>query len=205
MPIVIILLCLFGVVLFIQMGALIELFEQVKQIRTHLDMVDRPIPLDLGEAEGARPSAVGLPEELDSASHAITLFLSNRCGACHTIASYFEGGALPKPLWLVVVPVTGDGQDFVQGFHLHGDRIIIDADQQIAGRLGMDVTPAALLIEAGRIDRGQTVPTMRQLYELIPASEKRYRLTPRPGSKPGAGRDGVDDGREREEVLRDGR
>jgi hypothetical protein len=184
MPVIVVLLCLFGVLLFVQMGALVELFQQVKQIRIHLDMVDRPIPLDLGEAKGAFPSEIGLPVELDAASNAVVLFLSNRCGSCHTIASYFEGGTLPKRLWLVVVPVTGDGQEFVESYRLYGDRIIVDRGQEVVGRLGMDVSPAALLIENGRIEGGQTVPTMRQLYELIPASETKYRLTPRLSARP---------------------
>jgi len=184
MPIVVILLCVFGVLLFVQMGALVELFQQIKQIRIHLDMVDRPIPLDLGDAKGKFPSELGLPVHLDAASDAVVLFLSNRCGSCHTIASYFEGGALPKRLWIVVVPVTGDGQDFVDSYRLYGDRISIDHGQETVGRLGMDVSPAALLIESGRIEGGQTVPTMRQLYELIPASETKYRLTPRLSARP---------------------
>ncbi len=50
---VLVLLCGLGAVVFILLGALVELFRQVQQIRTHLDLVDRPTPLGLDIAPSA--------------------------------------------------------------------------------------------------------------------------------------------------------
>ena len=184
MPVMVVLLCIFGVVVFIQMGALIELFEQIKQIRRYLDLEDQATPLELGAIKGTLPSEIGLPHELNEAAHSVVAFLSNRCGTCHAIASYFEGGATPKALWLVVVPVTGDGQDFMESYRLYGDRVLVDRDQQIVGRIGLELSPAALVVRDGRIESAQTVPTIRQLYELLPTNDKRGRLPVRLGTEP---------------------
>ena len=181
-----VLLCLFGVLLFIEFGALVEMFHQLKQVRIYLDMVDRPTPLDLGKASGLAATAVGLPAALDDTKAALVLFLSNRCETCHTIAAAIDGGALPQNLWLVVVPVFEDAEEFVEKFHLRGKRSLIDDGRTITGRLGLDITPAAVVVEYGRVARAQTVPTVRQMYAAIPSVHK---PTPQPAaSGPSTGR-----------------
>ncbi|MGH8910292.1 MAG: hypothetical protein ACRD0K_28310 [Egibacteraceae bacterium] len=165
---VLVLLCLLGAIVFILLGALVELFKQVQQIRTHLDLVDRPSPLDLGKLRGELASAVGLPASLDDAEAAMVLFLSNACATCRSIAAALRG-AVPQTLWIVVEPVFRDDADlFVEEFQLHGARTLVDQHGRIAGLLGLDITPSAIFIENGRMRRAQTVPSSRQLLAALP-------------------------------------
>lgn len=166
--VVLALLCFLAIVIFVQLGALVELFRQVQQIRTHLDMVDRALPLDLGTRQGAPPSTIGLPVSLDSEQTAMVLFLSNTCATCRSIAAALRG-AVPHTLWVVVEPVFNDDADiFVEEFSLQGERVLIDRDSYIAGQLGLDITPSAIFIQEGRIERAQTVPSSRQLFSMLP-------------------------------------
>jgi hypothetical protein len=165
---VLVLLCVLAVVVFIQLGALVELFQQVQQIRAHVDLVDRPTPLDLGKARGVLASAIGLPAPLDEAPAAMVLFLSNTCATCRSIAAALQG-ALPHALWVVVEPVFhDDASAFVDEFGLRGERVIVDPQGRIAHRLGLDITPSAILVEQGRLQRAQTVPSSRQLFTALP-------------------------------------
>jgi len=160
--------CFLAIVVFIQLGALVEMFRQIQQIRTHLDMVDRPLPLDLGAQQGISPSALGLPSSLDNEQTAMVLFLSNTCATCRSIAAALRG-AVPQTLWVVVEPVFSDDADlFIEEFSLQGERVLVDRDGSIAGRLGLDITPSAIFVQDGRIERAQTVPSIRQLFSVLP-------------------------------------
>lgn len=158
---------LLAMLLLVQFGALIEMFEQLKQVRSYLDMEDNPHPLDLGDSVGMTPSALGLPATLDDAEAAVVLFLSDKCSTCVTLATELQQAGLPETMWLVVVPVMGDGARFVATFGLSGDRVLIDPDHAITEAIGIDLTPVALLVESGRLSALQTVPTTRQMYAAI--------------------------------------
>ena len=58
--VLLVVVCLLAVVVFIQIGAQVELFEQVRQIRSYLDIEDKPTTVELGTLEGASPSRFGL-------------------------------------------------------------------------------------------------------------------------------------------------
>jgi hypothetical protein len=179
------LICLIGAVVFIQFGAMIEMFEQIKQMRIYLDMVDKPTVLDLGASQGLLASGVGLPAVLDSTPRAAVLFLSNKCETCRTLAAALDGGALPPHLWLVVVPVlSGDASQFLEDFRLYGDRILVDADHAITDAIGLDITPSAITLEAGRMVEAHTVPTVRQLYASLPMVEKKRPMARKPLHEP---------------------
>lgn len=178
------LLCLFGVVLFIQLGAMVEMYDQLKQVRTHLNMFDRANPLDLGVSHGLQPSGIGLPEELDHAENAVVLFLSNKCATCFEIAADLGGGNLPPNVWLVIVPVSGDVRMFIKTYGLYGDRILTDEDESIVNALGLDITPSAAIVEKGRLVAARTVPTTRQLYALLPQQTPRRVLVPKGADRP---------------------
>jgi hypothetical protein len=167
---VLVLLCVLGAVVFILLGALVELFRQVQQIRMHLDLVDRPTPLDLGKRQGMPASAVGLPALLDDAQTAMVLFLSNTCATCRSIAAALRG-AVPQTLWIIVEPVLHDDADlFVEEFQLRSERTIIDQHGRIAHQLGLDITPSAIFIQNGRLLRAHTVPSSRQLLSALPST-----------------------------------
>ncbi|MFJ2029146.1 hypothetical protein [Streptosporangium sp. NPDC087985] len=170
--VLLIVICLMAVVLFIQIGAQVELFEQVKQIRGYLDMEDKPTPVELGTLEGQRPSDFGLPASLDESDRAVVLFVSNKCETCRNLASALRGGAVPPSMWVVVVPVSGDGNEFIAEFQLYNERVILDEGERIVGSLGLDLTPVALHIAEGQLTRAHTVPTVRQMYAAAPIAYK---------------------------------
>jgi hypothetical protein len=172
------LLFLYGVVLVIELGALIEMFEQIKQVRIFLDMVDRPLSLDLDSSLGLEASTVGLPSALNDAERAMVLFLSNKCTTCRKLAATIAGGSLPLAMWVVIVPVMGDAEDFVDEFQLRGDRILVDEGQRIASQMRLSTTPAAVFVENGRLARAQTVPSVRELYSALPVPSKNRTATP---------------------------
>ena len=180
-----VLLCLLAAVIFIGLGALVELFRQVQQIRRHLDLDDRPTPLDLGRLVGKPATTVGLPAELDRTRAAMVLFLTSKCATCRSIAAAFKG-AVPLAMWVVVEPVSGDDADlFVEEFRLLGERTVVDRGGRIADRLGLDVTPSAVLVDGGRLQRAETVPSSRQAFAMLPLV--------RPLREPKLSRSGHDD------------
>jgi hypothetical protein len=166
--VLLVLLSLLAFGLCILLGALVELFNQVQQIRTQLGMVDRATPLDLGAKRDALASTVGLPAVLDDTGDAMVLFLSNRCTTCRAIAHELDGTV--PPAVCVAEPVTGDDQEaeaFLQEFRLDGGRALVDRQTQIAEQLDLNVTPSAIFIENGRLRRAQTVPSSRQLSAML--------------------------------------
>lgn len=177
MTAILVLLVLFAIVMFVGFGALIEMFHQLRQVRAYLEMVDKPTPLDLGASWGVTPSTVGLPEPLDRADFALVLFLSDKCGTCHTLAESLQTQGLPPIMWLVLEPTSGDATDFIERYRL-GERLTVDDDERIAAKLGLTITPAAIAIEHGRMVRAQTVPSTRQLYAAMPTAAPVRTLTP---------------------------
>lgn len=179
-----VLVCLLAAAMFVLLGALVEMYGQLQQIRAHLNMFDSPTPLELGRSQGIAASAAGLPAELDRADRATVLFLSNKCQTCFEIAASLHGGLLPPSLWLVVVPVSGDADEFIDTFALRGERILVDHDEHIAHTLGLDITPAAIIVQSGHLEQAQTVPSIRQLHALLPGAQtRRLVLVPKKGSK----------------------
>jgi hypothetical protein len=170
--------CLLAIVVFILFGALIEMYQQLTQVRDHLDLVDSPSPVGLGKLAGAAPSSVGLPSELDAAKHNVVLLLSNKCQTCFNLAQELSGGTMPAGLWVLVVPIFGgNADDFLEQYQLRGERVLVDQDQRIAERLALDTTPAALIIRDGTLDRAQTVPTVRQLRAILPSPAAAHQVT----------------------------
>lgn len=188
MTVLLVIVCLLAIIAFVQLGALVEMYEQLKQVRAHLNMIDNPTPLGLGASQDRLASDAGLPAVLDAEDKAVLLFLSNRCETCFELASVLQGGILPPGLWVVVVPVSGDASDFVERFGLRGERITVDDGERIVGGIGLEITPAAVTVEHGRLVKAQTVPTVRQMLALLPfaGANRRHVLVPRTPAPPAA-------------------
>ncbi|MGH3912403.1 MAG: hypothetical protein ACRDTC_03170 [Pseudonocardiaceae bacterium] len=155
-----------GVVVFLLLGAQIEMYRTIEQLRDHSGLIDLSIPLSLPRV-GARPSSVGLPESLDSAVRGVVLLLSDRCATCRSIAASLDG-ALPRDLVLVVEPGQPDEPSgLTTSYQLDPERTIIDSMGRISGGLGIKTTPVAVVIENGRLVRATTVPSSRRLHGLL--------------------------------------
>jgi hypothetical protein len=153
-------------------GALLELYRDVRQIRDALGILDRPLVIDTGRVAGLRPSEVGLPRELDTAASALVLFLSERCTTCRTIA----GGLarpLPEGLWVVVEGRSAEAAEaFLDAYALRditpSGRVLIDVEDRIVARIGLNLSPAGFRIEHGRLAGATTVPSSRYLQSILP-------------------------------------
>lgn len=160
-------LAILAVLLFLLLGAEIEMFRSLEQLREYSGAIDRPTRIDLGDAVGEKPSHYGLPEALDSTGSAVIVFLSDKCATCRTIAGALAGNMPPG----LTVVVDSGGADSTRGLvvtrGLDPARTVIDLDRQIMSRLGLTVTPAGIVIENGRLARAATVPSTRQLYTIL--------------------------------------
>lgn len=157
---------------FVLVCVVVELFRDVRQIREAVGILDRPLTVELGPVAGGRPSAFGLPQELDEQRSALVLFLSDRCMTCRIIAASLNG-SLPAGLWIVVEAATGQAAlEFISANRLTGSeghrRVIVDPTGAVAGRLGLKMSPVAYSIEQGAIKNARTVPSVRYLASIMP-------------------------------------
>ena len=145
------------------LGAQVELLEQLKQLRRVFGLEDGSKPIALPEWSGRMAHEAGFPRQLVSEQAALVLFVSNTCATCHTLAEGMRGGRLPDNLWLVIVNVRDTGEDFQSRYALYGDRIVTEGGQEIMKNLGISLTPIAVILTRGEIQRAQTIPSLHQL------------------------------------------
>jgi hypothetical protein len=156
-----------GVLVVLLLGSQVEMYRDIAQIREYAGLIDRPIPIELGSSKGVKPSEVGLPEHLDSATSAVVLFLSDRCATCRSIASAF-GGVVPQGVQLVIEPGSAPpGAALAQSYGFRSDQVIVDWGRRITDRIGIEVTPAGIVVEQGRLVSASTLPSTRQVYSLM--------------------------------------
>lgn len=145
--------------------ALVEVFRQLSDVRTALNLEDSPSPLGLKSGE-LRVEEVGLPDELALEPRAIVVFLSERCVTCLTIAEGLRGES-PARVWFVL-PSSPSPTMLLEPLSHCADRIILDEDDAIMLRIGLNTTPMVLSISYGEIKRAHAVSSVRQLRALIP-------------------------------------
>lgn len=169
---VLIFVAVLAVLVFVLFSALLEMYRDVRQLRDVAGILDRPLDIDIGEVKGKNPSVYGLPPLLNSASSALVLFLSERCGTCRSIAAGFES-ELPSGLWLVVD--SGRRHNGSDPWDLRAlkekdtdERVIVDVGNTIAGRMGLETTPVGFRIENGVFVNATTVPSVRYLTSILP-------------------------------------
>lgn len=155
-----------AVVVAISAAALVEVFRQLADIRTALDLQDEPMPLGVKSGE-LRTDDVGLPREIAIEPQALVVFLSGKCLTCLAVAESFRGGS-SETVWFVLtgVPVPAS---LIEMLSESAERVIIDENDAIAARIGMHVTPAAFITTYGEITRAFAVTTPRQVQRMIPA------------------------------------
>jgi hypothetical protein len=162
--------CAFAVLFvltFILFGACVEMFRDIRQLRDALGILDRPIAMKL-PAEGEKPSAHGLPAALDTAAFELVLILSDLCGTCGTLLEAMSPG-LPEGLLVLAEARTLErAQQWAlgHGFEL-SDRFVFDEDERIALSLGVHSSPVAVFVLDGLIAGSTTVPSSRQLSNLL--------------------------------------
>jgi hypothetical protein len=166
------LVAVLAILVFLMLGAVIELFRDVQQLRDALGILDRPLDVALGRVAGGSPTAYGLPAALDEAHFAIVLFLHDSCGTCRSLAAALDG-RVPEGLWLVIEARDRVvAEEFLRRYGLsEGDsrRVVVDEGQRSADRLGLDIASVALRIQNGTIVSASTVPSTRYLRSILPS------------------------------------
>lgn len=157
-----------GVLVFLLLGALVEMYRDLAQVREYSGLLDRPVPVEIGDRKGTRPSEWGLPSSLDTERRALVMFLSDTCATCRTIVTSLNG-TVPDHVVLVLEPgAKGATGEYVAPIAAAGsNRVVIDLDRSIAERLQIQMSPTALVIENGTIDHAITVPSVRQFDALV--------------------------------------
>jgi hypothetical protein len=166
-------LIVLAIVVAVICGALIEVFRQLVQIRTAINLSDDAIPLDVRPGE-LHAGDLGLPSIAEALPAAIAVFLSPKCATCIAVAEAFRGGA-PETVWFVL---TADREQVASLSHrlaASEQRIIVDEDGGIAKRVGVDVTPAVFTLHHGVVVHANAVSTARQALGLVPTTLPRSR------------------------------
>jgi hypothetical protein len=152
--------------------ACVEMFRDIEQLRNATGMIDRPTPIDLGPALNRRASEVGLPAHLDGTVESVVVLLSARCGTCRSIAAAVRD-RVPGGIYLVLIePASEFADKFIDEFGLDRSRLFVDSALDVPKLLGEVPTPSAVFISNGRVTRGETVPSSRQFWRLVPTSQQ---------------------------------
>jgi hypothetical protein len=166
--------------------ALVDQYRGLLQIRESLGLVDSPQPLSLPALTAApSPSSVGLPEQLDQEDRTIVAFLSTKCMTCRTIGRNLHGH-VPANMWVVVEgPTEMACNRWLEEIGLSSQRVSVeDMNDGVASRLDLTVFPSALVFDRGSLALAQTLPSFRQLSQLLfspvpsaapPTQEKEHR------------------------------
>lgn len=146
-------------------AALVEVFRQLADVRRAVNLDDAPRPIDLRAGE-SRVLDVGLPSALAEEPAAIVIFLSQKCATCLAVAEVFRGGA-PRTVWFVL-PSPPMPTTLLEMLRESSQRVIVDNDDTIANRLGLNITPSVLTVAFGIVTRAEIVSTPRQALSLVP-------------------------------------
>lgn len=142
------------------LSAQVELHRQMAQLRDIAGLIDRPLPIDLGDAKGIRSKDIGL-----TLTDGLLLFLSDRCSTCRSLAESLDG-QVPPELQIIFENPGGRKSTLPSDWDL-GPRAMNDTSGHIAKRLGIEISPAAVVIQEGLLIDARTVPSSRQLNELL--------------------------------------
>jgi hypothetical protein len=159
-------LTLFAVAIFLLIGAVIELFRGLEQVRKETGSYDSPVSLEM-DLPKRLPPASGLPEDLLRRGRGLLLVLSDKCSTCGAIADHL-GGTVPASTWLLFAPQSREsGTEWLTRFGLNAEpRILLD-DGRLAKLVGVNITPAVLRIRDGNVVAAHTLPSGRRLDDEL--------------------------------------
>lgn len=146
-------------------GALVEVFRQLADVRSALNLDDRPLPLAIKPGE-LQTAALGLPDEIEQEPEALIVFLSSKCATCLSIAEAFRGGS-PSSVWFVLHEADAAGRLW-ETLHESRTRVVVDDGERIATNARLEVTPAVMTARFGDVARVQAVSSPRQVISMIP-------------------------------------
>lgn len=157
--------------------ALVDQYKGLLQIRAALKLVDAPYDLELAGAEAPRPSAVGLPAAFDAEAVVIVIIFSTKCASCITVAQGMRGHTT-GPEWVLIAAASEDQcREFQRNVGLPSDRVLVDVGGRIASGLNVRTFPSAVVFAKGELKTATTIPSHRQLRNLIKDSVAQFAAT----------------------------
>jgi hypothetical protein len=155
-----------AVVVALACAALVEVFRQLKELRTALDLDDVPLPLDL-RGTTIRATDLGLDGALSSLPETIVVVLSTKCATCLAIAHSFAGGS-PGSVWFILQTAEDEPMNLGSILSSSRERLLLDPGGRMCERVGIQVTPSLLTVRFGEVVRAQAVSSVRQVLALVP-------------------------------------
>jgi hypothetical protein len=153
-------------VLVVVCAALVEVFRQLNALRAITQLDDRPIPLTLSKEALVNGRELSLPSEVADAPTAAVVVLSHDCATCVAIAE--DLGAHPAPtLWFTMVGHDGESR-VSRALAAQREHLIPGLGELLRERLGLDVAPAVVVLEFGKLRHAYAVGSTRQVNALVP-------------------------------------
>lgn len=104
----------------------------------------------------------------DDFNRGLILFVSQSCATCRVIVDRL-GGHVPRDVLLVVQCESEESGKSWLGFGTTSPpQVFFDTNKEVARRMRINVTPVGLVVEDGGVVRAWTIPSIRQLFQLIP-------------------------------------
>lgn len=153
-------------------AAVVELFRDLEQVRQLSGYVDTPGEVDLPSAVGRDLPGLGFPDSW--AGHdGLVVVLSPTCAMCYALGEHVARDPAPAVRVLFTNGSKRDHTRFCAETDLPPDGVLFDEGGRIADALGLRLSPAALVVEAGVLARAASVPSPRALRSLVPAASSR--------------------------------
>lgn len=154
-----------SITLLLMMSALVEMYRALDQIREFTGAIDRPVAINVDHLKQIPLPAFGLQ---DVFNRGLILFVSQSCATCRVIVDRL-GGHVPRDVLLIVQCESEESGKSWLGFEeTLPPRVVFDTNKEIARRMRINVTPVGLIVEDGGVVRAWTIPSVRQLFQLIP-------------------------------------
>lgn len=164
-------LCLLLVVtgaLVLVCAALREVFRQLRDLREVTQLDDRPLPLTLSQAAQGEQALVGLPVEANRSPTAALVVLSETCATCLAIAESYGDEVIPNA-WFTVADAAADAPSRVRrSLAPQRTHLIPGLAEQLRAQMGLEVVPAVLILNSGRLDRAYAISSVRQVGQVLP-------------------------------------
>lgn len=125
------------------------------------------MPLDLEGASVNSPSQSGLPQAFHRGTH-FMLFLTPRCWSCRQIARDVVWRPLGDELKIVVALSSGQSHESaLRELGLANQVAWFDADHQLMTALGINVTPAVVVVQDDAFVYAEAISNFEMLSEFL--------------------------------------
>ena len=160
---------------FLLFGAVAEAYRDIRQMREQSGLIDRPMPVELGQAQDQPPSLIGLNPSLTRSSRRsrstwtaaagpVSRSSAASAAACPRRSGWSSSTSRPRrrsPGW--AAPGCRPGLPAAS-------RVSWASPESVERNLGGVATPLAIDIEHGRLVRAKIITSVRQFYALVPAT-----------------------------------